>query len=250
MEIVSFVINFALKVCPNDFLSTNQVCESYVQIVPNFQNLNTIIYFNPISKENEIFSIDHAYDQYSVSSTPYNKGWEIVFSNNSDAPFAFYLDVNTKSIDLSKPCRIKTEYSNEFYDQVIAQNDPNVFKKMHAWNSTAYSNVIQFDTLSPRKIFEDSSAAMYLWNPRDANFSTEWFKQSIVVKIDPGNNAFMKIDFFDLEDLNFDRRVNSEDLTIALNAWGGSGGDVDGDGITNAIDTGMILSKWRESSSN
>jgi hypothetical protein len=70
----------------------------------------------------------------------------------------------------------------------------------------------------------------------------------MTIKVESNSSEFVRLYFFDIEDVNMDRKVDAEDLTIALNSWGTKEGDVDGNGITNAVDTGMILSKWRESS--
>jgi|LauGreDrversion4_2_1035121.scaffolds.fasta_scaffold00281_6 hypothetical protein len=248
MEISSFVINMALKICPVDFLNTDSTCASFVELVPNFNNLNQLIYLNPIIADSALFSFMHQYNQYSVVSSPIINGWSVEFSNNSDVPFAFYLDINTKSIQLGNPCRMKIVYSSNLFDQISAQKNPNVLKQLHSWNSVKYDNYVAFDTLCPIKVQDSNSESIYIWNPIDANFSTQWFKHSMTIKVESNSSEFVRLYFFDLEDVNMDRKVDAEDLTIALNSWGTKEGDVDGNGITNAVDTGMILSKWRESS--
>ena len=251
MEPVSLLVNLSLKMCPNDFLESSPICHSYINTVPNFQNLNEIIYLEPLKTENETFSISHGYNQYSVSSKKYNNGWEIEIINYSETPFAFYLNIDTKDINLKNSFRIKVEYSIELYEQIKAQENPEVFKKLHTWNSTNYQYGIQFDTLSPNKIIEKENMSVFIWNPSENQiFSTPWFKHFIVTKVNPGKNSIFKLDFFAIEDINMDRNVNSEDLTIVLNSWGTSSGDINGDNKTDAIDSGMVLSKWRELSKN
>lgn len=45
-------------------------------------------------------------------------------------------------------------------------------------------------------------------------------------------------------DLNGDGRVDSSDLTLLLNSWGGPGGDIDGDGVTGPSDLVVLLNNW------
>jgi hypothetical protein len=46
-------------------------------------------------------------------------------------------------------------------------------------------------------------------------------------------------------DLNGDGVVNGADLGILLAAWGGSGpGDLNGDGTINGADLGILLANW------
>lgn len=246
---ISFVVTLSLKICPNDALGLSPVCQSYIDTVQNFQQINQIIFLEPIKTDNESFLITNKYNKYMVSSKKNNNGWEVSISNNLDAPIGFYIDLNTKDIDLKKSFRIKAEYSTDIYEQIKAQDNPEVFKKLHAWNSTNYSYGIQFDSLSPKMIHEKENMSIFIWNPlENQTFSTPWFKNSITTRVDPGKNSFFKLDFFDLEDINMDRNVNSEDLTIVLNSWGTTNGDINGDGKTDAVDSGMVLSKWRESS--
>lgn len=45
-------------------------------------------------------------------------------------------------------------------------------------------------------------------------------------------------------DLNGDGVVDGADLGLLLGAWGQSGGDLDGDGTTNGADLGLLLGAW------
>jgi hypothetical protein len=49
-----------------------------------------------------------------------------------------------------------------------------------------------------------------------------------------------------LGDLNGDGIVNGLDLGLMLSAWGASGGpaDLNNDGIVNGLDLGILLSNW------
>jgi len=46
------------------------------------------------------------------------------------------------------------------------------------------------------------------------------------------------------EDLNGDGIVNGADLGLLLGAWGTSGEDINGDGLTNGADLGLMLGAW------
>jgi hypothetical protein len=47
-------------------------------------------------------------------------------------------------------------------------------------------------------------------------------------------------------DLNGDGLVNAIDLSLLLGAWGTSGpGDINGDGLVGAADLSILLSNWR-----
>ena len=46
------------------------------------------------------------------------------------------------------------------------------------------------------------------------------------------------------EDLNGDGIVNGADLGLLLGAWGTSGGDINDDGLTNGADLGLMLGAW------
>jgi uncharacterized protein (DUF2141 family) len=45
-------------------------------------------------------------------------------------------------------------------------------------------------------------------------------------------------------DLNGDGIVNAADLGLLIAAWGTAGADLNGDGTTNAADLGLLIAAW------
>ena len=47
-------------------------------------------------------------------------------------------------------------------------------------------------------------------------------------------------------DLNGDGIVNAADLGLLIAAWGTDGADLNGDGTTNAVDLGLLIAAWTQ----
>lgn len=167
-------------------------------------------------------------------------GWRITMFNHSAFDEMFLVDMNTKSIDLNTPRRIRMVYPQESYLQIKDQ------KPSHEFNNVVFCNRIAFDTQGAKRLSETSTESVYLWHPTKedgtkAEFSTPWMKHAIGVSVPPSGRMEFTLEMFRAEDLNMDGKVNAADLSVLLSLWGTPKGDINGDGRTDGTDQGILL---------
>ena len=83
-------------------------------------------------------------------------------------------------------------------------------------------------------VFEGQSVLIRLGSPDGSNGNGD-----LVITCEPFEEPCP-------EDLNGDGVINGADLGLLLGAWGTSGQDINGDGIVNGADLGLLLGAWGE----
>lgn len=229
MDISPFVIYTAFKAYPN-----------------NSEKTQGISYIACYEGEHVDF-IKEIHDGGILWIQPSSNGWDLLIANSSDHEVAYYIDINTKSIDMTKSWRVKANHPECWYDGWLLQQ---ISENAASWNSTGLAHRVLFDVIQPNLVQKiNESGFCSLWTPSE-ELSTPWFKHEVVCIVNSGDALHFSISFFKASDINMDGKTDSSDLSLVLSRWDTPLGDVNGDGKTDAHDSGLVLAEWRAESSS
>jgi len=108
----------------------------------------------------------------------------------------------------------------------------------YAWTFIANMGGGTLTGFDPEAFIVDASSFV---NAHEGTFSVEQIGQTLRVAYQPGEAPKSPC----VGDLNGDGVVDGADLGVLLSAWGGAGGaDLNGDGVIDGADLGILLSAW------
>lgn len=173
-----------------------------------------------------------------VNTQESDNGYTIDFGSNFEEPIAFLLDFSSQK-DLSKPQRIKISYPSAIDEQIQNQD----LSKIASEKFLRYRHDVFCDTAGPNMVSSDGSSKTFVWF--GGQTSTQYFRNSIVMRMNTGQSASFHVSFYDIADVNMDGMVNGADLSYVISAWDTPNGDLNGDGVTDAQDLTIFASSWR-----
>lgn len=177
---------------------------------------------------------------------------EVALATNLPAGESFHLALN--SIVTKDNCIPPRGFTNAGFEVFDGQPVSYSYEDQQYWDDTSFVIPVGA-THASATLFYQTSSKEYIQFLRDANVTDD--RGEIVLSLweTHGKSAPVAMDSMELSlkptsiegDLNGDGVVNGGDLGLMLVGWGTAGpGDINGDGVVNGADLGLLLIAWSD----